>query len=186
MPTLTLRPNGAGNYTNVPSQNPADGAHWDKVDEVVADGTTTMVYTSNNTTAYRDSYTLGDTAQSGTINSVTVHHETRVIEGTGHILPFLRLGGVDGDGTEVVTGSGGWLAGSETIGKPGGGGWSWANINSLEVGARLKGNAAAVCMLTQTYVVVDYSETTTSKNTRQSMNVHPGVLFQTLTGGKGY
>lgn len=159
MPTLTLRPNGVGNYTNIPSQNPGSDAHWDKVDEAVADGTTTMVYTDASVTAYRDSYTLEDTAQAGTINSVTVHHVTYIDPATGHILPFLRLGGVDGDGTEVEAGAGSWVAGSETIGKPGGGAWAWSDINSLEVGARLKGNASAVCRLTQIYAVVDYSET---------------------------
>lgn len=188
MPTLTLRPNGAGNYTNVPNQHPTSDAHWDKVDEVVADDLTTYVFTAANTTAFRDSYTLEDTAQVGTVNNVTVHHRTKMMSDTGYITPFLRLGGTDQDGAEVAAGSGSWLNGNETISRPGGGGWSFTDINNLEVGAILKGASGLSCVLTQTYVVVDYSESVgrTTKNARATMSVHPGVLFQTLTGGRGY
>lgn len=186
MATLTLRPNGAGFYTNLPSQNPA-GAHWEQVDEAVADEYTSYVATTANTTLYRDSYALEDTAQSGTVNSVTVHHRTVVPLTPGSILPFLRLSGTNQDGTEVAC-STVWTDRNEAIARPGGGGWSWADINSLEVGAGLKGNTIVPSYLTQIYVVVDYTEGTgrTTKNTRSTMNIHPGVMFQTLTGGHGY
>lgn len=36
--TTVLRPNAAGDETNVQSQLPASGAHWDKVDEATPDG----------------------------------------------------------------------------------------------------------------------------------------------------
>lgn len=188
MSTLTLRPNGAGFYTNITYQNPGSGAHWEKVDEAVADEYDTCVSSATDTTRYRDSYALEDTAQSGTVNSVTVHHRTIIGFDTGYILPFLRLSGTDQDGTEVVSGSGSWLNGSETIARPGGGGWSFTDINNLEVGAGLKGHAGSGCYLTQIYIVVDYTEAAgrTTKNTRQTANAHPGVMFQTITGGHGY
>ena len=44
MPVETLRPNAPGTYTQVPSQIPDSGAHWDKVDEAVVDYNTTVVF----------------------------------------------------------------------------------------------------------------------------------------------
>jgi len=54
--TEILRPNAAGDVTNISSQNPASGEHCDKVDEVTADDWSTYVYTSN--TSYHSECTL--------------------------------------------------------------------------------------------------------------------------------
>jgi len=42
--TETLRPNGAGDLTGIGYQSPSSTYHWDKVDEVIADDSTTYVY----------------------------------------------------------------------------------------------------------------------------------------------
>jgi len=69
----TLRPNATGNVTDISSQYPDSGAHWDKVDEVTSDNYTT--YVSTNSTGYqRDLYGIPDhSIGSGGINSVTVY-----------------------------------------------------------------------------------------------------------------
>ncbi|MBA7635581.1 hypothetical protein ES703_43185 [subsurface metagenome] len=69
----TLRPNATGNVTDISSQYPVSGAHWDKVDEVTADNYTT--YVSTNSTSYeRDLYGIpAHSIGSGGINSVTVY-----------------------------------------------------------------------------------------------------------------
>ncbi|MFC1916188.1 hypothetical protein ACFLW4_05805, partial [Chloroflexota bacterium] len=71
--TENLRPNATGNVTNLTSQYPDSGAHWDKVDDVTSDNWTT--YVSTNSTSYqRDLYNIPDhSIGSGGINNVTVH-----------------------------------------------------------------------------------------------------------------
>jgi hypothetical protein len=71
--TETLRPNGAGDETNIGDQYPTSGAHWDKVDEVTPDEASTYVGTYNS--AYqRDLYNLADHIEgAGTINFVKVY-----------------------------------------------------------------------------------------------------------------
>ncbi|MBA7473868.1 hypothetical protein ES707_09213 [subsurface metagenome] len=71
--TETLRPNATGNVTNISSQYPDSGAHWDKVDEATSDNWST--YVSTNSTSYqRDLYNIPDhTVGTGGINYVTVH-----------------------------------------------------------------------------------------------------------------
>jgi hypothetical protein len=71
--TETFRPNAAGDDTNISSQYPASGAHWEKVDEVTADNYTT--YVSTNSTSYqRDLYSIPDhSTGSGAVDNVTAY-----------------------------------------------------------------------------------------------------------------
>jgi len=48
--TTTLRPNAAGDETDITYQEPSSGAHWDKVNEEAADDFSTYVYTSGTPT----------------------------------------------------------------------------------------------------------------------------------------
>ncbi len=71
--TETLRPNAVGDATNISSQEPSSGPHWDKVDETTADDLSTYVYTTS-TSYEQDLYHIPDhSSGSGTINSVTVY-----------------------------------------------------------------------------------------------------------------
>ena len=161
--TLTLRPNGTGDYTGISSQSPPSGAHWDKVDDASPD-TTTYVYTTNNS-QQKDAYQLENTAQTGTINSVTVYfrfRRSRTQSGSAaYCQPFLRLGTNETAGTEEALNSTTWTTYSQTLARPGGGNWTWTDINNLQVCIGLRdtgtGNRAARC--TQTYIVVDYTPT---------------------------
>lgn len=69
----TLRPNAAGDETNITYQYPSTGYHWDKVDEVTADDGSTCVTTTDDTTYIRDLYNLPASTGSGTINKITVY-----------------------------------------------------------------------------------------------------------------
>ncbi|GAI74772.1 unnamed protein product [marine sediment metagenome] len=80
MAIKTLRPNAAGDETNITYQFPDSTFHWDKVDEEVADDETTKVYierTTLGTTEERDLYALPDPAGLGLIAKVTVHFRAR-------------------------------------------------------------------------------------------------------------
>ncbi|MFC1903267.1 hypothetical protein ACFLW9_00050 [Chloroflexota bacterium] len=68
----TLRPNAAGDETNIALQYPATGAHWEKVDDVTSDNYTTYVHTHSKT-YQRDLYNIPDHTASGVINNVTVY-----------------------------------------------------------------------------------------------------------------
>ncbi len=48
--TETFRPNAAGDDTDIASQYPDSGAHWDKVNDVTPDDYTTYIYTSSAST----------------------------------------------------------------------------------------------------------------------------------------
>jgi hypothetical protein len=160
--TLTLYPNGAGDYTNIDSQSPSSGAHWDKVDEASADDATTYVYTSSDS-QQEDAYALQDTSQTGTINSVTVYFRFRSSASTiynAFCQPFLRLGASETAGTEQSTQSTTWTTYSETLARPGGGSWSWTDINDLQVCIGLRHTSIVssyYAQCTQVYVVVDYT-----------------------------
>lgn len=70
--TEILRPNAAGDETNIPSQYPPSEEHWDKVDDETPDDWGTYVCTTGD--AYkRDLYNLPAPSGSGTINKVTVY-----------------------------------------------------------------------------------------------------------------
>ena len=45
----TLRPNAAGDETNIPIQVPSSGEHWDKIDEETSDEDSTYVTTGYGT-----------------------------------------------------------------------------------------------------------------------------------------
>lgn len=130
---LTLRPDGAGAYTGITGQSPASGSNWQKVDEASADETSTFVYT-NSDTQLKDAYSLQDhTTETGTIKSVTVYFRFRSSHAadSGYCQPFLRVGGSETAGTELSTASTTWATYNETLARPGGGSWSWSDIDNL-------------------------------------------------------
>ena len=162
---LTLRPNAAGDYTYISSQEPSSGAHWEKVDEATADGISTYVYTYSDT-QLKDAYALQNhTSETGTINSVTVYfcfRRNTTATGLAYCQPFLRLGTSETTGTELSLNSVSWTTYSEILARPGGGSWTWTNIDNLQVCIGLRdtggpsgGTKYAQC--TQVYVVVDYT-----------------------------
>jgi len=73
----TLRPNEAGDETNIASQYPSSDEHWDKVDEAVADEEATVVKTQA-TSYQRDLYKLPASSGSGDINKITVYMRGRL------------------------------------------------------------------------------------------------------------
>jgi len=162
--TLTLRPNGPGDYTNISNQAPSSGYHWDKVDDVDPDDANSYVYTASDS-QQKDAYALENVpeSQTGTISSVTVYFRFRAGRQSGasraYCQPFLRLNGVETAGTERATKDPVWTTYSETLAKPGGGSWTWQDINNLQVCIGLRHNnddQTYYSQCTQVYVVVNY------------------------------
>ncbi len=156
--TEILRPNGPGDYTNLYEQYPADGAHWDKVDEVSADSTTYVVCLGQTQT--KDAYNLQDTSISGVpINSIRVYFSFRcgLTGRTDWAQPFLRLGGNETAGTERAKTDNSYTTFSEVLARPGGGDWVVGDLNSLQVALGLRVGTNGNARFTQIYVEVSYT-----------------------------
>ena len=188
--TETLRPNAAGDETNIASQSPSEGAHWDKVDEAVADNTTTYVY--NSATNYeRDLYNMPDHSEgSGNISAITVY--TRVYW-AGNANPnqnWAKIAVKSGSTvdeyeiTDMPTRqiwydrSHEWDANPDT-----GNAWTWDEIDSLQIGVAIReayagGPANAYC--TQVYVEVDYAGSYDSPGTLTSVNLLSGETVKSI------
>ena len=156
----TLRPNAAGDETSIPYQSPASTAHWDKVDEAVADDSTTFLY--EGTSTHRDLYNLPASSGSGTINFIKIYIRC---ESSGEVLrdayPSLKSGSTVTDGTKIdLTSS--WVTYSEqwSINPDDSAAWEWADIDALQIGVKLTGGRGDTASCTQVYVEVDYTEQT--------------------------
>lgn len=163
MATKTLRPNAAGDETNIQNQYPASTYHWDKVDEVTADDASTYVRCDHGN-AVRDLYNI-PTYSSGPINKITVYIRCRLYGGGANgaiAYTAIKTGGTayNGSGNNLTTT---WtLYSTEYTTNPQSGvAWTWSDIDSLQIGVQLFGTyvptpAVDLGDCTQVYVVVDY------------------------------
>lgn len=154
--TETLRPNAAGDETNIPVQFPDSGEHWDKVDDVTPDDLST--YVLDNTSGARDLYNLPAPSGVGTINSIQIYFRVWTSSGfTAYATPSLKSNSTVTDGTEITL-SGGWENHSEqwSTNPADSESWEWDDISTLQIGIVLRrGNGNAAC--TQLYVEIDYT-----------------------------
>lgn len=158
----TLRPNAPGDMTNIPSQYPATGAHWDKVDEVIADGNATYVYAANRDDWVSiDLYKLPSPTGSGSINKITVY--ACCLRGkTGVARHVIKSHGVVSEHKFSVSKYAytlyPWaLATNPATGQP----WTWNDIENLQIGVSLNPDGRESIRwvrCTQVYVEIDYIE----------------------------
>jgi len=164
MAVETLRPNAAGDECLISLQTGAACPdHYLNVDEVAPDGHTTEVYT--NAVAYeRDLYNIQDhSVGSGTINSVTVYAYCMRADIIDTVQASLKIacktGGVAYEDVERTL-TAGWVYYSKVwAANPGGGAWTWAQIDALQVGVAMRRgtDVTSRSYCTQVYVEVDYT-----------------------------
>jgi hypothetical protein len=159
MPTQILRPQGAGAKTDIASQYPTSGEHWDKVDEATPDDAST--YVRHNLTSYAsDTYALPAGAGVGEIDSVKVVARCYGISGNyNYAKTVLRTHSNFYEGAAQQL-SANWqnisteYALNPYTNQP----WTWAEVDALEAGVALKSSSSgeffAIC--TQVYVEVTY------------------------------
>jgi hypothetical protein len=151
---ITLRPDGVGDYTNIPIETGCVN-HWECVDEASADDDTTHIL--DNTGAFpKDAFSLQNSAlpPSTPIGSVTIHWRGACDGATCDSQPHLRLSGSETAGSvQGMTGS--YADFSETLARPGGGNWSVADLNNLQAVIGLDVQTANA-KATQVYVVANY------------------------------
>lgn len=158
--TQTLRPNAAGDLTDIANQFPNSDEHWDKVDEASADDDTT--YVDNETvglTTNHDIYNLEDFSGSGLITNVRVYVRWKQF-GVNALWPFgillktyttLATWNFFGIGATYEESYRDWATNPHTDDA-----WTVAEINALQAGVTLWGSSTLWGRCTQIYVVVTY------------------------------
>jgi hypothetical protein len=155
-----LVPNDYGDDTEIPSQFPGEGAHWDKVAEQPADDYTTYVSTEGYNTWAKDLYNLTDAPEGSAnpIDKITVFF--RVASGGSYNVKAMAAiitndqlfeGPTETiSGTDFVTLS--WeCAVNPYTEEP----WTWDEINALQAGVTARGSSKSKpAIITQVYVQV--------------------------------
>jgi len=153
-----LRPIGPGSLTEIDTQYPTSGEHWDKVDEAYPDEETTYVENKNGAAGVyqTDLYDIAAPSASGTIKSVSVYMLTKhnasaakaVIKTHGTVYESSEGGGPAWQRRKYK-----WTTNPFT-GLP----WTWEEVADMEAGVALKGSTASPDWSrgTQLYVEVDY------------------------------
>jgi len=183
--TEILRPNGVGDETAIDSQFPATGAHWDKVNEAVADDASTTVLTATGIFE-RDLYTLPASSGSGTISKITVFFRYLSANTAATAKASIKFGVTVSDGAEkTVAVANIWETFSQewTLNPDDGEAWEWADIDALQIGVSIIGGVVPVpgaSHCTQVYVEVEYDEQegierTTKKEIAGIVDVSPTI-----------
>jgi len=127
-----------------------DGSSFDDAD----DGTTDIF---GGTSGDKSDFNLEDlSVGSVTVNSVehNMRSRRRGNIGTATLIPYFRLSGIESAGTERSVQTQ-WVNFSEVIGRPGGGGWSDADVDALLIGAEVTSSKDP--KVTIYFVDVDYT-----------------------------
>ena len=161
MAVETLRPNAAGDTTDIQAQYPVSTFHYDKVDEAVSDGDTTYVYIySDDAWSKYDLYNLpSHSIGSGTINSIKIYCVCKEW-GVAYCRIKLKTGGAEYDNGSDLALTSSWVSYSNqwNTNPKTSSAWTWTDIDALQIGVYLKGEAATAGYCTQVYVEVDYTE----------------------------
>jgi len=187
MATEILRPNAAGDETNLVPIPGTGEANWEDVDEAVADEDTT--YVRYGLAAWmKDLYNLPAHSGSGTINSVTVYARCKAngspIVQTSAIIRCKTNGTVyEGNEITVTTSyvnySKAWATTPNT-----GSAWTWTEIDALQIGVGLRrwgssGGTHTHC--TQFWVEVDYTSVITENSSSDNGAGLEGAPVPTAT-----
>lgn len=162
MPTETLRPNAQGAECNIGFEDGCADCpnHFQCVDEVVADDDTTKIYSGG--PWQRDLYNAQDSGVgAGTITSVTVW--ARIKDAAGGAYTWMRVGvksGVTAEDSPSMGNAGSpnwvevshtWVTNPDTLAA-----WTWAEIDSMQIGVTTSAPAPREFAITQVWAVVDY------------------------------
>ena len=185
MATETLRPIGVGDRTDILHQYPASDAHWDKVNEVVADEDARYVFHNADLgdplVMTGDLYALEDSAiGAGTINSVTVTVRGRGVGPDSQwIQTYIKTVATEYTGTQTaLTTSYADYSTVYTTNPNTGAAWTWAQINALQAAGRICASAGGdgrEARKTQVWVVVDCTVT--------SQTLYPSSIVQSISIG---
>lgn len=159
--TLTLSPSGDDSVEwDIFPTSPT--THYDKV--LTADEDTTYVYTSVD--PENDLFTLTDTSQTGTLNSVTVWARVKTLGNERIKMVFKTYGNVYATATSIsLTTSYADYSEARTVNPYTTFAWTWTEVNALIAGVRHDNlGGAGQNSVTMVWVVVDYTVEGVTKN----------------------
>ena len=182
---IIYRPIGTGDETEVKSQYPATGNHWDKVDEASSDDDSTYIYTP--TTNYEEDLynTANHTTQTagGDIQYVEVFIVSRVSTSAEQVSAYVHIktNGVEYNGTsENLTTSYASYSNQWNTNPQSGSPWTWSEIDDLQTGVGMRKAGAAIDSLcTQVYANINFDAPERNGNTPT------GDLFE-ITANSNY
>jgi len=152
-----LYPNGVGDETNIDSQYPDSGAHWDKIDESAVDLDETYIYSSS-TDWQRDLYTIESITWTGEITNVEIYGALR---GYAAQLDYKLVIKTHGTISEIqVYPSTGWsgVRADWATNPHTGQGWNWNEIENLQIGVSVKREHPTLpCKVTQLNADISYT-----------------------------
>ena len=184
----TLRPSAVGDEENLMFGTSGDTFHWQDVDEASPDGDTTRVNTDW-ATYQRDLYNIANSGVgAGTINSVKVYAVCTTQDSSPDQPLALKIavktGGTAYESSEIsLSGADAYTSYSNTWEtNPGGGDWSWVDIDALQVGIAMResdtGNSDRT-NCTQVYVEIGYTSIVAPTVTTQAVT---DIASTTATG----
>ena len=193
MASIILRPNANGDVNNG-EQYPTSGEHWDKVDEVTADGDTTYLSTPTNSGSNREErFEIENATQSGVIDSVKVYVRAKTLStsypGTLYIAVKTHEKKYTQNVSDDLTGAYKTLSHTWTVNPYTNQPWTWEEVNNLLIGFDFRSgvseeNKYHPIFVTQVYVEVNYRKgknfTTDSYIAVYTTNLHPpffGIIF---------
>ena len=162
--TLTLRPNGAGNSTNL-AKYPSFRQNYACVDETSHNGDSDYVYQLAIATNQDTYATQNHTTETGPITKVVVFAVARTTGDHGALDPDLRIimrsGGTDYySSIDKLTQTYTYYSYEWTVNPADAGAWEWSDIDNMEIGVEIhKYSGGSQGRVTQVYAVVYYDET---------------------------
>jgi hypothetical protein len=156
-----FRPNAAGDETEIETQFPATGDHWDKVDEVTSDNDT---YVATNKSSYEeDLYNIRDHSTQtagGTINYVVIYMVDKAESSAEQVSAYIHIktNGAEYNGTsENLTTSYASYSNQWDDNPQTGGLWTWSEIDALQIGVGMrKAGTGLNSYATQVYSDVNF------------------------------
>ena len=157
--------NAVGDEENIGSETGAGcgaGTHWDCVNETIGADDTNRVITANGVGEERDLYNLAAPAVIISVDeivSVTVNFRSRTSSvgcgGSCWVKPHIKLGGTVVSGAQQTVTSA-WVSYTETLARPGGGSWAFADLASLQAGISQEEGGGNFTDTTQLSITVTY------------------------------
>jgi hypothetical protein len=127
---VTLRPSGAGNYTD---GTPSAGSNYQNVDDTTANDDTD--YNTLDAVSERDSFALGDLPSAGQVHGVQLVTRYRKADaGVRTMRQFFRISGSNYEGASATVYDSYTLQREVFNTNPAGGAWTDSIVNALEVG----------------------------------------------------
>jgi hypothetical protein len=168
---VILRPIGTGDETDINSQYPATGDHWDKVDEATSDDDSTYVYTAD-TNYKEDLYnTANHSTQTagGDIQYVEVFMVSRVSTNATQTSAYahIKTNGVEYNGpSENLTTSYAQYSQFWNTNPQSGSPWIWNEVDNLQTGVGMRKAGPSINSLcTQVYANINFDAPELSGNT---------------------